>query len=183
MLSFIKNLFFKNKRDDKQPKNIKWPESLNPINVYIAPLNGSEYAEYEDTYRKMVIQALNVWSVASGEKIKFEITDNYYDSSINVDWRKVDGDTWGMCNYNFDKLGRLYSAEIQIGLIDKGISEIDSDTEIYHSILHCVGSAIGLPNTDNPDDIMCVPHQFGKIELSENDKNAVFNLYNEKNIT
>ena len=178
MLSFIKNLFFKNDPDNKQPASIKWPANLNPINIYIAPIELPDYAEHENTYRNMVIKAFNVWSVASGEKIKFEVTDSLYDSSINVKWLEGNGENFGHCTYNYDQKGRLYSATIFIDLITKKIDRIDYNTEIYHGILHCVGAALGLPTTDNPDDIMCSPHQFGKIELSKNDKNAIYNLYN-----
>ena len=178
MISFIRNLFSKNAQNKQHPNKLKWPMNINPINVYIDPIKLPYYAEQENIYRNMVIQALKVWSIASGETIKFEITDSLYDSSINVEWKEGNGEKFGECSYNYGPKGVLYSATISVNLITERIDGIDYNTEIYHGILHCVGLALGLPNTDNPDDIMCSPHQFGKIELSENDKNAIYNLYN-----
>ena len=110
--------------------------------------------------------------------MRFQITDILTESDINVSWKTADGEALGHCSLNLDKHSGISGAGISIGLYTKRIEGIDYDTEIYHGILHCVGVALGVSQTDNPDDIMCIPHQYGKIELSENDKKAIYDLYN-----
>ena len=176
MLSFIKSLFSSKKENSKVIIKYKW--AINPIKIYIAPLNFANYDDCKIKYRDMVVKAFNIWANASGNKINFEVTESLIDSNINIDWKRVDKNTLAQCYYNYNEQGLLYGAEISIGLYTKRIGGIDYDKEVYHSILHCVGLALGVSQTNNLDDIMCIPHQYGKIELSENDKKSIFNLYN-----
>lgn len=180
MLSFIKNIFSKKTQDTNILKKHKW--SINIIKIYISPLRISGYKENEEKYKNMVIQAFDTWVAASGGKFSCEICENLCDSYINVEWKKFDKKSFGACSFNYDDQGRLYSAEISIGLFPKKADEIRYDAEIYHSILHCCGIALGVAQTNNPEDIMCIPHQYGKIELSENDRKSIFDLYNSEEI-
>lgn len=177
MISFIKKLFSKNKQNTTIIQNKKW--SIDCLKVYIAPLKIPYYAENENKYKNMVIQAFDTWTDACDKKLRFKITDRLYDSHINIEWRRIDKQALGSCYFQYDNKGNLFSAEVNIGLFPNMINEsIDYDTEIYHSILHCIGIALGVPQTNNPEDIMCIPHQVGKIKLSENDKKAICKLYN-----
>lgn len=179
-MSLIKKWFSKDNQCLNIVKTKKW--NVNHIKVYIAPIKMRSKVEENSKYRNMVIQAFNAWSLACGRKLQFEITDRLFDSLININWKKSNSKNFGSCYFSWDKQGRLCGAEISIDLFPTRINEIDCDTEIYHSILHCVGISLGVPQTNNPDDIMCIPHQYGKMELSENDKKAICNLYNPENI-
>jgi hypothetical protein len=155
---------------------MRW--SINPLNVYIAPMKFYSKPGEDAKFRKMVIDALNVWSSASGGKISFRITNVLLESNINVDWKRVDRKALGHCYFNWDAQGRLYGAEVSIGLTDGRIhKQYDNDIEVYHTILHEIGHALGLGHSPNREDIMYTPHQYGNASLSANDKYSIQWLY------
>lgn len=155
---------------------MRW--SINPLAVYIAPMRFYSKPGEDFKYRKMVMDALQAWSNASGGKITFKITNVLLESNINIDWRRVDRKSLGHCNYNWDPQGRLYGAEVSIGLTDGRVHKsYDNDAEVYHTILHEIGHALGLGHSPYSQDIMYTPHQYGNSQLSVNDKYSIKWLY------
>ena len=155
---------------------MRW--SINPLIVYIAPMKFYSKQGEDIKYRKMVIDAFNNWASASGGKLRFHLTNVLLESNINVDWKRVDRKALGHCYFNWDNAGRLYGAEVSIGLTDGLIhQQYDDETEVYHTILHEVGHALGLGHSPYKSDIMYTPHQYGNASLSANDKYSIQWLY------
>ncbi len=155
---------------------MRW--SINPLTVYIAPMKFYSKTGEDAKYRQMVFDALNAWSSASGGKIGFRITNVLLESNINVDWKRVERQALGHCYFNWDAQGRLYGAEVSIGLTDGRIHKAyDNDVEVYHTILHEIGHALGLGHSPYKQDIMYTPHQYGNASLSNNDKYSIQWLY------
>lgn len=158
----------------------KWPQSLMPLCVYIAPFRWYKSMSEADSYkyRGMVISAFNTWQSALSGMVTFNIVDNLNASHINVEWKRVDRKSLGCCQFNYDPQGRFYSAEVSIGLSDGIIhKQYMDENEVYHTILHEVGHSIGLGHSPYVEDIMYTPHQYGRVNLTNSDIQTARFLY------
>lgn len=160
----------------KNGKIMRW--TFMPLNVYIAPMKFYSKQGQDSKYRQMVIRALNEWQSATKNRVSFKIVDNLLGSNVNIDWKRVERKALGHCYFSFDGSNRLYGAEVAIGLTEGLVHAGYMDEgEVYHTILHEIGHAIGLGHSPNPADIMYTPHQKGINSISEGDRLTVNWLY------
>ncbi len=159
----------------------RWPDNVMPLKVYIGKFSwykskGNANDEYK--YTSMIIEGFNTWEKLTGGLVSFERTMNLYDSQVNIDWKRVDRKSLGSCTFNFDKTGRYYSAELSIGLSD-GIlhRQYMDENEVFHTILHEIGHCVGLGHSSTKGDIMYVPHEYGVVNISNNDIETLKWLY------
>lgn len=149
-----------------------------PLKVYVAPMKFYSKQGQDSKYRGFVKQALDEWHKVSNGKVSFVLVDNLLSSQVNIDWKRVERKALGMCYFQYDKLNRLYSAEVQIGLTEGLVhAEYMDEGEVYHTILHEIGHAIGLGHSPFKNDIMYTPHQKGVIHVGEGDRLSVNWLY------
>lgn len=158
----------------------RWADNVMPLKVYIGKFNWYKSAGAQDEYKytQMIIDGFNLWEQKTNGLVSFERTMNLYDSNINIEWRRVDRKSLGSCTFNFDKLGRYYSAELSIGLSD-GIlhHQYMDEAEVFHTIVHEIGHSVGLGHSKTKGDIMYVPHEYGVTNISQNDLETLKWLY------
>lgn len=155
---------------------LRWQKM--PLAVYVAPMKFYSKQGQDIEYRTMVLKALETWEKASEGLVSFHLVEHLLNSQINIDWRRVDRKALGHCTYNFDSVQRLYGADVSIGLTDGKIHQAyNSSSEVFHTILHEIGHALGLGHSPYDTDIMYSPHKYGVISLSENDIYTIQCLY------
>ncbi len=155
---------------------IRW--NSMPLKVYIAPMKFYSKQGQDLKYRHLVKQALDEWHKISNGKVSFVLVDNLLSSQVNIDWKRVQRQALGHCIFQYDRNNRLYSAEVTIGLTEGLVhADYNDEGEIYHTILHEIGHAVGLGHSPFKNDIMYTPHQKGILHPGPGDRLSVNWLY------
>jgi hypothetical protein len=165
----------------KDGQLMRWPAKAMPIAVYIKPFQWYEADKRQQAfvYDGMVRDAFMTWAQVSEGAVRFAFVPTLNQSQMDVSWRPVDRKSLGHCEYSWDKLGIIYSANISIGISNGMIHHKYNDPkEVQHTILHEVGHALGLVgHSPFENDMMYVPHQYGITQLSQRDVATLRWLY------
>lgn len=155
---------------------MRW--TFMPLKVYIAPMKFYTKQGQDYKYNSLVRKALDEWQRATRGRVSFTVVTNLLDSNVNIDWKRVERKALGHCYFSYDNNNRLFGAEVAIGLTD-GLIHADyaDESEVYHTILHEIGHAIGLGHSPYKTDIMYTPHQRGVHSVSAGDVLTVNWLY------
>ena len=160
----------------KNGRLMRW--TFMPLKVYIAPMKFYAKQGQDYKYNALVKRALNEWQKATKNRVSFTVVNTLLESNVNIDWKRVERVALGHCYFSFDNNNRLYGAEVAIGLTDGLIhSDYGDESEVYHTILHEIGHAIGLGHSPYKTDIMYTPHQKGIHSVSKGDVLTVNWLY------
>ena len=141
-----------------------------PLNVYI------EYNPKKPVVKKAF------WAWQSLTKIpKFNYVDNEKDADIVVKFDRVtinNGNGTHTAGYTrwSESGGYMNYAEITLMSVRPNTNMLISDKDAYIVALHEVGHALGLPHTNNPQDVMFYLYS-GQPLITTNDLNALRRLY------
>ena len=155
----------------------KWFDTNKPITVYIGyyHLYDTVSAQNTNTCIEVIKKAFYAWQSVLDNKIRFDILanggHNIYKSQINIVWRPsniLQGETSLDYQNNY-----IFGAEIKI-LIPANYINFNS---LYHVAISEIGKALGLANSNNPNDITYTPYNFQNNIISSRDINTLNLLY------
>jgi tetratricopeptide (TPR) repeat protein len=154
-----------------------WDPKKMPLNVYIT--DGSAAPGWSPGMNGMVQTAMNAWQEATYRKVRFLITRQKKDADIVIRWTRV---------LSHNKVGEnpfesadnvIVRSDVTVALRHPESGQALSSQEVYTTILHELGHAIGIQgHSPFPEDIMyfSVNGKQGS-QLSTRDKNTIRALY------
>ena len=169
---------------------MRWAAHRLPLKIFIA---GDKSQVYRDAYRDIFIDAIEEWSKASQDRLKFVYVKSAKKADIVCDWtsnpfdvRRTGSDVeQGIC---FTQAvsggaadGTINKATVRVLMIDPANQKALSDDSMKVTCLHEFGHAIGLRgHSNNNHDVMfySVSPTVWPI-LSKRDKATIFRLYAE----
>ncbi|HEY9683991.1 MAG TPA: matrixin family metalloprotease [Drouetiella sp.] len=165
----------------------KWKQSLLPLKLYID--SGKGVKNYRPSYRRLILEALDAWCSASGNKLSYKLINDKTQANVVVEWvgqaistvqKDRKRDAAGLTTTDADDKQVISHALIQIETYDFERSAQAADSKIKSACLHEIGHAIGVGHSPYVKDIMyfkLTPRQL--FSLSPRDRATASRLYQD----
>lgn len=163
----------------------KWKQSLLPLKIFID--SGKGVRNYRPAYRRLILEALDAWCSASGNKLSYKVVNEKDKADIAVEWvgqaintvqKDRKREAAGLTTVTADDNQIITHAVIQIDTYDVERSRDAADSKIKSACLHEIGHAIGVGHSPYVKDIMyfkLTPRQL--FSLSPRDRATAAKLY------
>ncbi|HEY9677560.1 MAG TPA: matrixin family metalloprotease [Drouetiella sp.] len=162
-----------------------WKQSQMPLKVYVD--SGKGVKNFRPTYKRLILEALDQWCSASGNKLSYKMVPDKKSADIDVEWvgqsietiqKDRKRDAAGLTTTATDDKAMISHALVQIDTYDFDHNRQVADSKIKSVCLHEIGHALGVGHSPYVKDIMyfkITPRQL--ISLSPRDRATAAKLY------
>jgi len=160
---------------------LHWPKRKMPLAVYLpAPPEGL-FPDPEATYAEVRRGVLDWTDVAAPGVPSFHFVESHGQADITVVWAEEPNGNWFIahCSYQVNIVQKRFGVEHVLVTGRWGDGHVAEPSEIYETVLHELGHALGLMgHSDDPGDIMYPRHsRLPRKGLSARDRNTLRGLY------
>lgn len=135
-----------------RPDNRTYLNSVTTPAVWINPRQIKVYITYDEGKMFLFKRAFKAWDDALGSNLNFVYVDNKDEADISIAYvKRLNGAAIGLTRPLYVKIqGKTYLSNATIKIArQKPTGAIQSDSELYHVILHEIGHAIGILGHSN----------------------------------
>ena len=174
-----------------------WALEKMPLKVFLSgstDLAGRTLPLFRPAYQKTVIDALNLWSKASGGKLSFVLVQDPAQADLHISFSQTPADVaqvkgeapveqgitrFYLENARGDQFRKILRAQVQLLLLRPTSGKPLTADEVKEIALHKLGHALGLRgHSDNSSDIMYFNQSFRQLPaLTKRDKATMARLY------
>ena len=160
---------------------LHWPERKMPLAIYLPPPPEGLFPDPERTHAEVRRGVLDWTDVAAPGLPSFRFVESHGEADIPIIWAEEPTGDWyiAYCSVQVNLRQKRLDVEQVLVTGRWGDGHVAEPSEIYETVLHEMGHALGLlGHSDDPGDIMCPGSSrvAGK-GLSARDSNTLRELY------
>jgi predicted Zn-dependent protease len=160
---------------------LHWSKRKMPLSVYL-PAPDPKHFDDPVALLEVVRDGILDWQdVAAPGLPSFEFVDRAADADIPIVWEPSPAGAWfiAQCVYDIDVLTRRYGVERIVITAKRNEHEDASLEDVYLTMLHEMGHALGLLHSPDPGDVMYKGGHWNVLmpELSARDRETLRLLY------
>ncbi len=163
----------------------RWPLQRLPIKVYLG--SGADVAGFRDSFRKMLLEALEAWIRATGNRLGYYLVGYASHADLVCDWTSNPADVSEAGTQSERGMAHIYAkgSDIEratLKILTRPIVEEGtlSDDDFKKACLHEIGHVLGLQgHSPNNHDVMFLTVDTSTVwpVLSKRDKATIARLY------